>query len=215
MSSRATAAPPGVAAICRMNMPIQAAPAMHEADTTILRAHVVTCTQEAFAAYAIHVALDEGDPRPSANDAQIVAFIGFGGARLRGALTLMAPQALWQKTYPIAVAGGERPGESDLLDWCGEVVNQVLGRIKNQLGRRGVELQVSTPKALHATQLTISHSAQRSVCMLRSSMEPDTTIGVWFDAGVEGSGPLFATASDPPLAPPVEDLMSEGDLLLF
>ncbi len=195
-------------------MTIQATAAMHDTDATILRAQVVQCTREAFAAYSIDVDLDEGDPGPPAHEAQIVAFIGFGGARLRGTLTVMAPQQLWQMTYPIAVADGGEAGANDLLDWCGEVVNQVLGRIKNQLTRRGVELQVSTPKAIHARQLTISRSAQRSVCILRARSERGAAIGVWFDAAVETTGMLFRSASEAVPAD-AEESMIEGDLLMF
>ena len=196
-------------------MPDPITSAMHDDDAAVLRSHVVQCTSDAFAAYSIHVALDEGDPCRPAHDAQIVAFIGFGGARLRGTLTVMAPQALWLKTYPIAVAPGADLGDNDLLDWCGEVANQVLGRIKNQLVRRGVELQVSTPKALHASQLTISRSAQKSVCILRSSAGEESTIGVWFDAVVEETGVLFTSLDEAPSLEGADEIVNEGDLLLF
>ena len=196
-------------------MSIQSTVAIHNADAAVLRGHVVQCTREAFAAYSIDVALDEGDPCELAHDAQIVTFIGFSGARMRGTLTVMAPQILWFKTYPIAHSPGAAPGDNDLLDWCGEVVNQILGRIKNQLRSRGVELEVSTPKAVHASHLTISRSAQQSVCMLRSSAGNDSAIGVWFDAVVGGSGIVFPSPGEDP--PPGEgnDSMIEGDLILF
>lgn len=196
-------------------MSLQTTAAMHDADAAILRGHVVQCTREAFAAYSIHVDLDEGDPCQLAHDAQIVAFIGFGGARVRGTLTVMAPRMLWLTTYPIAQPPGSKLCDNDLLDWCGEVVNQVLGRIKNQLVRRGVELQVSTPKALHASQLTISRSAQRSVCMLRSSAGKESAIGVWFDAVVEESGILFPPPSDALPSGDADEAINEGELVLF
>lgn len=188
---------------------------MHDADAAILRTHVVQCTRDTFAAYSIHVDLDEGDPCPPAQDAQIVTFIGFGGARMRGTLTVMAPRAIWLTTYPIALAPGVEVSENDLLDWCGEIANQVLGRIKNQLTRRGVELEVSTPKALHASELTISRSAQKSVCILRSSAGKESMIGVWFDAVVEDSSVLFTSLADVPPAEGADEAVAEGDLLLF
>jgi hypothetical protein len=196
-------------------MSIQTTIALHAVDAAILRGHVVQCTRRAFAAYAIQVDLDEGDPCELAHDDQIVAFIGFGGARVRGTLTVMAPQMLWLKTYPVAHPLGARPGDNDLLDWCAEVVNQILGRIKNQLVRRGVDLQVSMPKALHASQLSISRSAQKTVCMLRSSSGEASLVGVWLDALVGENGILFPALSEalPPAS--VDEPMSEGDIVLF
>ncbi|MEP7119522.1 MAG: chemotaxis protein CheX [Byssovorax sp.] len=198
-----------------MTTSIQPIAAIHDADAAILRGHVVQCTRAAFAAYSVHVDLDAGDPYQPAHDAQIVAFIGFGGARMRGTLTVVAPHALWRETYPIVGSAGSEPDDNDLLDWCGEVVNQVLGRIKNQLLRSGVELQVSTPKALRASQLTISTSAQKTVCVLRSSATDGTSIGVWFDAMVEESGILFPSPSEALPSGDVADSMNEGDALLF
>jgi CheY-specific phosphatase CheX len=196
-------------------MSIQSTVAIHNADAAVLRAHVVHCTREAFAAYSIHIDLDEGDACELAHDAQIVTFIGFGGAQMRGTLTVMAPQILWLETYPIAQAPGNAVGDNDLLDWCGEVVNQILGRIKNQLRGRGIELEVSTPKAVHASQLTISRSAQQSVCMLRSSAKNDSAIGVWFDAVVDKSVVLFAAPGEAPPPGDLTESMIEGDLILF
>lgn len=183
---------------------------MRNADSMVLRQHVVQGARDTFSAYAIDVDLDEGDPCELAHDHQVVTFIGFGGSQLRGTLTIMAPQTLWLRTYPIPWAPGAEPSQNDILDWCGEVVNQVLGRIKNQLMRHGVELQVSTPKAMHASHLTISKSAQQSVCMLRSGVGKGAVVGVWFDAAVDQPGPLFSTpgAAEPEPA-------GEGDLLLF
>jgi CheY-specific phosphatase CheX len=183
---------------------------MRNADATVLRQHVVQGTRETFGAYAIDVDLDEGDPCELAHDHQVVTFIGFGGSQLRGTLTVMAPEALWLRTYPIPYAPGAEPCQSDVLDWCGELVNQVLGRIKNHLMRHGVELQVSTPKAMHASQLTISRSAQQSVCMLRARLGTGVMVGVWFDAAVEHPGRLFSPQNE------VEPASaSEGELLLF
>ena len=196
-------------------MTSQATAAMHDADAATLRAQVVECTREAFAAYSIDVDLDEGDPCPSAHKSQIVAFISFGGARLRGTLTVMAPKQLWQRTYPSAVLASVEQGDTDLLDWCGEVVNQVLGRIKNKLARRGVEFQVSTPSAVHASELTISRSAQRSVSILRARSERGWAIGIWFDAAVEAGEMLIPLSSEGPAGGASEESMTEGDLLLF
>ncbi len=196
-------------------MQLQATLALRAADAAILRGHVAQCARDAFAAYTVDVELDEGDPCPPAHDAQIVAFIGFGGARLRGTLTVMAPRELWQRTYPIASTPGAEVGDNDLLDWCGEIVNQVLGRIKKQIAQRGVALEDSTPKALHASHLTISRSAQLSVCMLRSRAEKGAVIGVWFDAVIEQSEELSSVTPDEHATPPEEALLNEGDLLLF
>jgi len=80
-------------------------------------------------------------------DHAIVAAIGFGGDDLRGSVTLAATREFVRATHPATVRG-ETPSEADLLDWCSELANQLLGRLKNKLLSYGVMLFLSTPSAV-------------------------------------------------------------------
>lgn len=182
---------------------------MLEADVEVLREHVLFCSQETFATCSIPVELDEGDACDLESAGQVAAFIGFNEPKLRGMLTIVAPFALMRVAYPVELSGGGDVDDEAVLDWSGEVANQLLGRIKNQLSIYGIELKVSTPKAMQASRLWIAKSTRTSVCALRSSVG-DALIGVWFDAEVEPGVRLFAHAF-----PPAPDRAAEGDFMMF
>lgn len=180
---------------------------MQESDYVFLRDCVLACARDVFASCSIPAELHEGDVEELGALPHVVACIGFSGDKLRGMLTVVAPLLLMQAAYPREISLS--PDEDQVLDWAGEVANQLLGRIKRRLVARGVTLGVSTPRALLADQLAVARSTRTSICVLRSSVG-DSLIGVWFDAEPETDGILF---EDPD--PPPEAVADAGELILF
>jgi CheY-specific phosphatase CheX len=182
---------------------------MQEADSQALRECVFQCAQDVFASCSIPAEFAEGNACDGAKDGQVAAFIGFGGAHAQGMLTIIAPFTLLCEAHPIPGEGGKGPNEADVLDWAGEIANLLLGRIRNKVAQRGLDLQISTPKSMLASHMWIKGATSSSICVLRSDAESDGTIGVWLDAVLE-DGVHF---KDLPAVP--NEAVAEGDELFF
>jgi Chemotaxis phosphatase CheX len=138
---------------------------MREEDALILRGCVDESASEVFAACALPVEPDGAEPGGPASEASMLAaFIGFTSDRLLGTLTLVAPVSLMRASHPVAL------GASDALyqvfDWAGEIVNQILGRVKNKLVFRGLDLRASTPQTMRASHFELTSSSRMRVCSL-------------------------------------------------
>ena len=180
---------------------------MQAADIVQLREIVISSARQVFPGCGIEIG-DQREPVEEAPDTKrLVAFMGFSGGLLRGSLAVVAPVELMKRAYPLPLTG-TGPWEIDVFDWSGEVANRLLGRIKNELAARGVEVEPSTPRVLHAERLHAVGSMRRMICSL-SFMSRDSWIEVWFDAIVAHDRP-FLTPVDPNRETP-----SEGDVLLF
>ena len=182
---------------------------MQRADVMVLRACVLQCSRDVFSACSIPIDPCVVDVAELGMTGQVATFIGFGGALLRGTLTLVAPYALLHDAYPIPPRGGAQVSEAEVLDWSGELSNQLLGRIKNKLAARGVELMASTPKAMRVEQPRIQGSTSMTVCALLFH-SGDARLGVWFDAVTSREEALFASTEGP-----VEECQMEGEMMLF
>ncbi len=84
----------------------------------------------------------------------LASMIGFSAPELRGTLIVIAPSEVVRNTHPMT-AFGETVAESDLVDWLGEISNQVLGRWKNSLLGTGITLSMAVPTSVTATDLKI------------------------------------------------------------
>jgi hypothetical protein len=98
----------------------------------------------------------------------LASFIGFTGAQLRGSLTVFGPVAVFARTHP-GQAIGATISEADVSDWCCEFANQLLGRFKNKLLRRGVDIELSTPQGIAAESLRLN--AHRGGTLLVATYE--------------------------------------------
>src|SRR5438105_11537361 len=113
---------------------------MQSADVAELREIVVGCAKDTFSMVNVDLVVDTEPPSHELPcPSPLAVFIGFAGRLLRGSLTLVAPFSLLQTTYPFALRA-EPEAELDVLDWSGELANQLLGRISNRLAARGIEL---------------------------------------------------------------------------
>jgi CheY-specific phosphatase CheX len=171
-----------------------------------LRVIVVTAAAQVLPSCGIAIG-EQREPVEEAPDTKrLVAVMGFSGALMRGSLTLVAPVELMKRAYPLPLQSD--PWELDVFDWSGEVANRLLGRIKNELAMRGVDVDPSTPRVLYAERLHAVGSMKRTICSI-SFMTDDSWIEVWFDA-IAAQGRAVLLAADPKRAMP-----SDGDVLLF
>lgn len=100
------------------------------------------------------------------------AVIGFSGDTARGTLLIGMDQALIDATNP----GGPA------RDWVSEIANQLLGRMKNQLLRFGIEVYVTTPLVLRGEH--IAPVPTGSELAPHRFDGPEGTFAVWLDARV-------------------------------
>lgn len=124
--------------------------------------------------------------------------IGFTAMQMRGALVLATTNEPLERTSPA--------GSPSHRDWICELANQLLGRVKNQLLNRGVEVYPSTPIALRGEHLS-PVLQQRLVAELFTAS--GGAVCVWmdceFDDGFELPDAVVLDAAPVP----------EGDMLLF
>jgi hypothetical protein len=180
---------------------------MRRDDVMMLRECVLQCSREVCRSSSIPIGPEVEDVFEAGIAGQVAAFIGFGGKQLRGTLTLVAPFELMRAAYPMPARGGAPAPDADVLDWAGELANELLGRITNRLSALGVELMCSTPKAIHVDLPRILAATPMTVCALRLHCGSDQ-LGVWFDA-VSDEPALF------PSAPAPVAWVAEGEVTLF
>jgi hypothetical protein len=137
---------------------------------------------------------------------QLAAFVGFTSDALRGALVLLVPVILARGSYPLPFREGTL-GQLDLFDWCGEITNRLMGRVKAGLAERGVVVEPSTPKAMMAEQVRVPVSEHASVYAASFGCENAAVI-VMLDA-ISLESQLFRTLPDSPVSHP------EGMLLFL
>ncbi len=102
---------------------------------------------------------------PVAEDATALALtgptwagvIGFTSSEVRGSLVVNMNEHMVINSLPDEIrarlsADGEDPAfHRTLNDWCGEIVNQIVGRAKNRISGYGPLLTMSSPIALRAS----------------------------------------------------------------
>lgn len=101
------------------------------------------CCVELFAAYGVDVTRTA--ERSDGGELLLCGILGFTGDALRGAIILAAGEGPFSRSNPL-------PG-SPSRNWCAELTNQLVGRIKNALLARGVEIHLSTPVVLRGAHL--------------------------------------------------------------
>ncbi len=146
------------------------------------------------------------DAVPPIDDA-VVSILGFAGECMRGALTLVCHPRLVGRSLPGIQNTSSRP-EAMIRDWSGELVNQLLGRIKNQVLRHGLDFRVAIPITVHAEALRVPPL--------------DTGSGPWhqFESEAGAVWVRWDLRSEqafllPSLVPWEDEQLEEGELLLF
>jgi hypothetical protein len=181
---------------------------MRDVNEPLLRKHLLGCARDIFAAYSVAFGdeLPEDEAAESRED-KLAAVIGFTGESMRGALAFVASERLLRLLYPIP---SQQPSESEIADWAGEFVNQLLGRLRNRLLPHGVEIHVSMPKVMAAAALRLTGTATPQAFNLRFHAGPDRShVELWFDAVVAPGLDLTS------IAPTALEATKEGEHLFF
>jgi CheY-specific phosphatase CheX len=162
--------------------------------------------QELFARYGVAVRPAAEDEHPISPDFLLCAVIGFTGRDVRGTLVLALTEELSGVSNPIA---GSTPGgatdRTTQRDWVGELSNQLLGRIKIEILKRGVEIYLNLPAVL---------LGQHLAPLPRSQLKPikfalaNGAAAVWLDVEARPGFRIAAAESG-------DQVPDAGDALLF
>ena len=116
-------------------------PAWVAEERATIRALVAEASAEMLATLASPVMKAAGNvPK----DDDLLAFIRITG-RLRGFLAVAASPEFFRRSYP--THGLRRSQVVAVLDWAGEVANQLVGRIKRRFCDRGTDFDITVPVA--------------------------------------------------------------------
>jgi chemotaxis protein CheX len=116
------------------------------------------------------------------DDHDIADSIGFTAPQVQGAILLTTRKDLVARAWPRELRHRE-PSEREVCDWAGELVNQLLGRVKNALVPFGLTLEQSTPTVVIGKHV---HRAPPSTNVARRYFF-ETSVGsllIYFDAAM-------------------------------
>jgi CheY-specific phosphatase CheX len=159
-----------------------------------LRTILTTKMSELFSDYGVACQITELPEEPSP---RLCGILGFTGDRLCGLVVLSATHEAIVCSNPV--------GDGATRSWVAELTNQLLGRFKNALLRSGVEIALSIPVVLTATQLT--PLPQTQVGPVHLAVGPGF-VTIWLE--IEAAPGLE-------IGEPSDDAMvaTEGEALLF
>jgi CheY-specific phosphatase CheX len=153
-------------------------------------------TRELFDAYDVRC--ESLDAPPSA-ERLICGILGFTGEHLCGSVVLSAAHD--------AVACSNPIGDGATRGWVAELTNQLVGRFKNELFRRGVDVAMSVPVVLTATQLTPVTDATPA-CLHVSKGALSGSVTIWLEIEAEADLVLSEPTNDTAIA-------AEGESFMF
>jgi CheY-specific phosphatase CheX len=159
-------------------------------------------TAALFDTYGVQVEQDGPAASKTPQSAALVSIIGFSSMSLSGSLIMALPRAVAEKTLPVAGAS--------LGDWSAELANQLLGRLKNQLLRYDLVINMSLPVIVsgetiqllaNAHQITryYSFSSKLGKVLIRLDMDMSDNLRL----------------SQSPDVANLDAIVNEGELLLF
>jgi hypothetical protein len=90
------------------------------------------------------------------------ATVDFQGHDMRGTIGLTMTASVLVQTYRAAVGAEIRPGSAEACDWACELVNQLMGRVKNKLRTYSVSFTVNTPRVHLVEPIGDAHGAIRN-----------------------------------------------------
>lgn len=153
-------------------------------------------TEELFAAYGVDLARQDRPVVDANDEVAFAGVIGFTGPSMRGTLVLAPTRSLLARSHlgsPCA-----------LRDWVGELANQLIGRVKNQLRLYAVEIYVTTPAVVKGQCLApVPRGDATGYCFHGSP----GAVSVWLD--VEIADGIALVKKDIQTGP------TEGDTIIF
>jgi len=146
----------------------------------------------------------------SSGEATVAGFIGFSAPAVRGAVLLASTfNVIARARPPEARKRVLSPSSSSdwilVRDWAGELVNQVLGRVKNRMRAVGLTFEVSAPAALSGQALSFAKPKSEHTRPMLFDAHPDR---VWFWLDAQWSSEVE------PNVPPGRQ-RKEGEVILF
>jgi chemotaxis protein CheX len=146
----------------------------------------------------------------SSGEATVAGFIGFSAPAVRGAVLLASTfNVIARARPPEARKRVLSPNSSSdwilVRDWAGELVNQVLGRVKNRMRAVGLTFDVSAPAALSGQALSFAKPKSEQTRPMLFDAHPDR---VWFWLDAQWSSEVE------PNVPPGRQ-RKEGEVILF
>jgi chemotaxis protein CheX len=159
-----------------------------------LRQILATKAHELFADYGVSC---ETLDAPVDSGRELCGILGFTSDHVCGSVVLSATADAISSSNPI--------GDGATRGWVSELTNQLVGRFKNALLRCGVELVMSIPVVLTATQLTPMPQAALAPTRLAVG---SGFLTLWLEVEVDPDLVLAEASADLAIA-------SEGDTLLF
>jgi len=148
-----------------------------------------------FADYGVPISLASFDPAMETMVPELFGRVAFIGSGIEGAIVLGASAGPLDRS---------RPAVSNEWDWIAELTNQLMGRIKNEMLRAGIQLQQALPTVIAVEELRTVAAGLRPWILSAS----DGIVGL----GIEVDVPA-------PILPDAGllnwDVPPEGELLLF
>jgi chemotaxis protein CheX len=177
-------------------------PLQHAEVYAILDELLRDCCLELMADYGMPATLQSEVAGETATGIAIAA-IDFSGRDLRGTIGLRMTSNVVLETYRAAVGVRVAIDSMEAADWTCELVNQLVGRLKNKLRNYDVSFAVNTPRLLH-----IFPVAELERALRRRFVCDGGNFAGYLDVMI---APGFVFTSKAPDAP----LANEGDLVLF
>jgi CheY-specific phosphatase CheX len=168
---------------------------------TLVGALLQDAVRALFGTYGVKVDLDGSLVRRTLESVELVSIIGFSSANISGSLLLAMPSSLVERALPAP--------EANLADWSGELANQLLGRLKNQLLDYNLAIDMSLPVVIAGGGLALptrtraleqfySFASDFGRMLVRSELELNPALELVRELG-----------------PSSKQRMDEGELLLF
>ena len=125
----------------------------------VIDMQVAACS-ELFAAYGLGNHMAPAGPESRTHGGPTYASVlGAAGDGIRLSSTLSLDRELLVRTHPSGVA---QVAERDVEDWCRELNNQLVGRLKNKLLRAGCEVSTGLPVLIRGSDIEAVTSEDQS-----------------------------------------------------
>jgi hypothetical protein len=180
----------------------------HDSDSLLRIDAIVEASARAlFGTHGLALGARATDFGLTPGDHDIAGSIGFTSPEIRGAVLMTARRDVLAHAWP-AELRDRVPSDRDVCDWTGELVNQLLGRVKNALVAYGLAIEQSTPTVVTGWRL---HRAPASTNVARRYLfeAGGGSVAVYFDAVVSGNFVLAEPHGEGAKA------VVEGDVQLF
>jgi CheY-specific phosphatase CheX len=169
---------------------------------------VIECTLATLKETGVAAAEEACESRQLESELTNVAVMGFAGFHMRGAVLLATSDELLMRTFPKPAAEGGAERDA-LLDWSGELLNHLMGRIKTELGMHGIVIEPGTPTTISGVGVRVGAATRNAHCMpYRFQVDGDSFV-VRFEA-LERPGAELSAQPDES-----RTVGSPGDVLLF